>query len=123
VAGSIAFGSAFGADEAMVPLAYLSPTTILATLALFVLFRTWLGPERPATARAPAWVGTIAAATFGVYLLHPIVLDLWRTVIPIGAGRFSVLVVFPASVAVVGAASLVVVLVARQIPLVRRLVP
>jgi surface polysaccharide O-acyltransferase-like enzyme len=123
VVGSTVLRAAFGPDEANTALGYFSVSTIITTIVVFLLFRTWLGPERTATDAVPGWIGPVAAATFGVYLVHPIVLDLWRTVVPIGAGRFAPILIFPLSVAVVGLVTLAVVLVARQVPVVRRVVP
>jgi surface polysaccharide O-acyltransferase-like enzyme len=122
VGASIGIGPVFGIEHALLPQGYLSVLTIASTLIVFMLARSWFGPER-APGGSPRWLATSAAATFGVYLAHPMVLDLWRLVADIGSGRFRNLVVFPVSVVVVGIATLALVLVVQRLPIVRRIVP
>ncbi len=121
VISSAVIGQVFGADEGIMPQGYLSFFTIGTTLCVFLLLRSWFGPER-APGGSPRWLAAAAAATFGVYLIHPIVLDLWRTVADIGTGRYRNLVVFPTSVLVVGLLSLVIVMAIKRIPLARQVV-
>jgi surface polysaccharide O-acyltransferase-like enzyme len=98
---------------------YLSPTVMLMSLAVFAAARSWT-PRRVSTAR----MRTLGAATFGVFLIHPLLLfplqrglglpdssTIWRTVlwaVPLACGVF--------------AATTVVTLAASRVPGIRRLV-
>jgi surface polysaccharide O-acyltransferase-like enzyme len=100
---------------------FLSPTSVVLSLAVFLLIRG-LGQERgPATRAQGITVRWLAPATLGMYLVHPVFLELyenaglvlWPSLAPVG------LVV--ASVAVF-ASSLLATLVLQRIPIVRYIV-
>jgi surface polysaccharide O-acyltransferase-like enzyme len=119
-------------DDATVPEHYFSLLVIVLTLSVFLLFRSLLAdaPDREATAargatapgRGAALRSRIAAMTLGVYLVHPMILDLIRRGVHLDATFVGALILFPATVAAAFAGSLVIVEVMARIPGVRRLV-
>jgi surface polysaccharide O-acyltransferase-like enzyme len=100
---------------------YLSVTTVPVTLAIFALF-AWSAPIFNRLGPRPRrWLSTLAAATFGIYLVHPLVLIPLRA-----AGLYNRAFFVPlAVVATVLAAflvSAVLALVAQRLPVLRRLI-
>jgi surface polysaccharide O-acyltransferase-like enzyme len=97
---------------------YLSITTVPLTLAMFVLFRA-LGPalERWSPG-ARGWLHALGERSFGVYLVHPLVLALLRSV-GLTASSFEAPLAVLATVAVAIVISLGVVEFLRRIPWVR----
>ncbi|MDP9468609.1 MAG: acyltransferase family protein [Chloroflexota bacterium] len=101
---------------------YLSVTTVPVSLAVFVLF-VWSAPaiERMAARLPRGWLSTVAASTLGIYVIHPLVLGgLGR--VGLSARAFLVPLAVPAAVLVTFGVSLLLVLVLRRLPAVRRLV-
>ena len=101
---------------------YLSPTVIVASGAAFVLLRslpervTWI--QRP---RVHGCIRSVAAASFGIYLVHPALLALTRQldVYP-SSGRALLVAVVLHWVALV-AASMALVTAGRRAPVLRRI--
>lgn len=101
---------------------YLSITTVPVSLAVFALF-VWSAPviERVATRLPRGWLSTVAASTLGIYVIHPLVLaGIGR--LGLSARTFFVPLAVPVTVLATFLGSLVVVLVLRRLPAVRRLV-
>jgi len=101
---------------------YLSVTTVPVTLAVFALFM-WSAPQLDRIAgRLPARaLSTMAAATLGIYVIHPLVMR-GLSFVGLGARAFFVPLAVTVFVLATFAISLVVVLVLHQVPGVRRLV-
>jgi len=101
---------------------YLSVTTVPVTLAVFALFM-WSAPQLDRLAgRLPARaLSTMAAATLGIYVLHPLVMR-GLGMLGLGARAFFVPLAVTVFVLATFTVSLVIVLLLRQVPVVRRLV-
>jgi len=113
---TIGFGKGFYFYE------YLSVTTVPVTLAVFALFM-WSAPllERLAAHLPARALSRVAAATLGIYVIHPLVMQAFGF-LGIGLRGFFVPFAVVASVLAIFAVSLVIVLLLRQLPGVRRLV-
>ena len=120
------------ADHATVPEHYFSPLVIVLTLTVFLLFRSVLA-EQPVEARSgqEATVARggraglrsrVAAMTLGVYLVHPMILDLIRRQVDLDATVVGAVVLFPLTIAVAFLGSLVMVEILGRIPGLRRIV-
>lgn len=99
--------------------AYQSPTVVVASVAVFCLARV-LG-ERAAL-RPRRGVAVVARATFGVFLVHPLLLIPYLRLVGIPGSPGGIALAVPLIVLGVVAASTVVTLLMERIPLVRRLV-
>lgn len=113
---NVGFGKGFYFYE------YLSVTTVPVTLAMFALFM-WSAPQlKRLAARLPASaISRIAAATLGIYVIHPLVMQ-GLGVLGLGVRSFFVPLAVFASVLATFAVSLVIVLLLRQVPGIRRVV-
>jgi surface polysaccharide O-acyltransferase-like enzyme len=101
---------------------YLSVTTVPVTLAIFALFM-WSAPLLDRLAgRVPARaLSTMAAATLGIYVIHPLVMR-GLSMAGLGARAFFVPLAVTVFVLATFAISLVIVLGLHQVPGIRRLV-
>jgi surface polysaccharide O-acyltransferase-like enzyme len=124
VASTFAIWKTIGRPDATFPEHYFSPFTIVLTLAVFLLIRTLFDRESstPPSARS-RFRSAIAAMTFGVFLIHPIAVDIVMRSIDIDADGLRAAVLFPATVIGVAVVSFAAVAVLRAIPLVRRMAP
>jgi surface polysaccharide O-acyltransferase-like enzyme len=113
---NVGFGKGFYLYE------YLSVTTVPVTLAVFALFM-WSAPqiERLAAHLPARALSRVAAATLGIYVIHPLVMQGFGA-LGIGFRSFFVPFAVVASVLAIFAVSLVIVLLLRQVPGIRRLV-
>ena len=112
----------FGLGKGRYLYEYLSVTTVPVSLAVFALFR-W---SAPAMERVAAWLpgralATVAAATLGIYVIHPLVM-VGLAMVGLRARAFFVPLAAPATVLAAFAVSLVIVLVLQRLPLIRRIV-
>ena len=98
---------------------YLSPTVMLMSLAVFTAARSW-SPKRLSTSR----LRRLGGATFGVFLIHPLVLfPLQRYLSLPDSSAIGRTVAWALPVAcVVFAATTVIALAVSRVPLVRRLI-
>jgi surface polysaccharide O-acyltransferase-like enzyme len=98
---------------------YLSPTVMLMSLAVFTAARSWT-PRRLSTAR----MRQLGAATFGVFLIHPLLLfPIQRALSLPDTHDLGRMVVWAVPLAcLVFAATTVIALVAARVPYVRRLI-
>lgn len=100
---------------------FLSPVVIVMSLSAFVLLRI-LGPvalppgHRRGLARTVAW---LSACTFGVYLVHPLVLYPLATAIALPQPLGAFLAVFALQWTLTVAGSLVLTAVLQRLPLLR----
>jgi surface polysaccharide O-acyltransferase-like enzyme len=101
---------------------YLSVTTVPVSIAVFALFM-WSAPWMDRlSARVPGrGLSILASSTLGIYVLHPLVLAGLRA-LGLGARTFFVPLAVPATVLAAFIVSLVLVLVMRTLPGIRRLV-
>jgi surface polysaccharide O-acyltransferase-like enzyme len=113
-----------------IALDYLSPFTIVATMAVALILLQALGPGRSEhhSSRARPWLRRAAELTFGIYLIHPVLLLAWRANIPAPrAAKLYTLDLAPIvgwqAVTWLGVLliSALVVLVFRSIPVLRRI--
>jgi surface polysaccharide O-acyltransferase-like enzyme len=113
---NVGFGKGFYFYE------YLSATTVPVTLALFALFM-WSAPHMDRlAARLPARaLSRVAAATLGIYVIHPLVMQ-GLGVLGLGVRSFFVPLAAVTSVLATFAVSLAIVLLLREVPAIRRLV-
>jgi surface polysaccharide O-acyltransferase-like enzyme len=102
---------------------YLSFTTVPASLAIFGVF-LWSSPlwSRLAARLPRGSLSTVAAATLGIYVIHPLVMNRLGVVVGLGGRAFFAPLAVPATVLVTFTMSLLLVLLLRQVPGVRRLV-
>lgn len=102
---------------------YLSLTTVPVSLAVFTLF-LWSAPtfDRLAVRMPDRWLSIVAAATLGIYVIHPLVLSALGNVLGLRARAFFLPAAVLATVVAAFAVSLLIVLVLRRVPLVRRIV-
>ena len=101
---------------------YLSITTVPATIALFGLFLWGSASWSRLAERVPnGSLSTVAAMTLGIYVIHPLVMNRLG-VLGLGGRAFFTPLAVPATVLVTFIVSLLIVLVLRQVPGVRRLV-
>lgn len=110
-------GHGLAADQQRYFWAYLNPFVVVTSLLAFLLFRAGFAPWRRAAAVATRpQVLWLAEATFGVYLIHPIVLNLWQAVagLPTSAVGAAVWVTVTVSIAV--AVSLLATAALRALP-------
>lgn len=98
---------------------YQSPTVVVMSLAVFLLGRA-LG-ERLALRPVP-WFSAVARATFGVFLIHPILLLPYLRSAGLPGSAVGVAVAVPTITLVVCAVTTGVALAMERVPLVRRLV-
>jgi surface polysaccharide O-acyltransferase-like enzyme len=98
---------------------YQSPTVVVMSLAVFVVGRA-VG-ERLAL-RPVGWFAAVARATFGVFLVHPVLLLPYLRDEGLPGSPGSLLLTVPAIVLGVCAVSTVITLAMERIPLARRLV-
>ncbi|WP_353112132.1 acyltransferase family protein [Microbacterium sp.] len=105
---------------AFLPLSYYGPVPALAAVSIFLAVRSWCGRvELPAAAERV--LRELSEATFGVYLVHFVVLILLRMLPPFATYATSApvsLLLFAATAAL----SFAVVAVLRRIPVLRRIV-
>ncbi|MDP9250245.1 MAG: acyltransferase family protein [Chloroflexota bacterium] len=101
---------------------YLSVTTVPASLGIFGLF-LWSSDSwsRLAERLPRGSLSTVAALTLGVYVIHPLVLNRLG-VLGLGGHAFFAPLAVPTTVLVTFTISLVLVLLIRKVPGVRRLV-
>jgi surface polysaccharide O-acyltransferase-like enzyme len=113
---NVGFGKGFYFYE------YLSVTTVPVTLAVFALF-LWSAPqmERLAARLPGRALSIVAAATLGIYVIHPLVMQ-GLGALGLGVRSFFVPLAAVTSVLATFAVSLAIVLLLRQVPGVRRLV-
>jgi len=90
----------------------LSIATFLATPLVFLLVKALVGEGRP-----NAIVSRIAAGSFGIYLIHPLFLDLYALAFPISFRNGMVQI--PLEIAFAGAASYLAVSLMRKVRLLR----
>ncbi|RZT21546.1 acyltransferase [Fictibacillus sp. BK138] len=102
---------------------YLAPNTLLVSMAIFVLFKHMF----KANIR---FVNSFAAASFGIYLVHPFFLTLYKSGpfqelfgFALHAKTFHVLFGIPATFITVTLSSYVAVLILQKIPIVKKIVP
>jgi surface polysaccharide O-acyltransferase-like enzyme len=102
---------------------YLSITTVPASLGIFGLFLwssaswSWLAERLPRGS-----LSTVAAATLGIYVIHPLVMNRLGVVVGLGGRAFFAPLAVPVTVLATFTVSLVIVLVLRRVPGVRSLV-
>ena len=113
---NIGFGKGFYLYE------YLSITTVPTSLAIFVLF-AWSGAflDRTTNHNFRRLLSVLASSTLGIYVVHPLVIQAFGT-LGFGVRSFFVPLAALVSVLTVFLVSLVIVLVVRQMPGLRRLV-
>ncbi len=93
---------------------YLFPTTVLASAALVVFFRSL---ERKCS---PVFIQRLASLTPGVYLIHPLILDVLAYSVPNESTRSFMWIPFASSIAI--AISFLLVNSIATVPYVRRIV-
>lgn len=100
---------------------YLSVTTVPVTLAVFLLFAWSTEWVERLDAMWLRWLSRVAALTFGIYLVHPLILIALRQIGLYNRSFFAPLAVL-ATVLAAFALSAVAVAVLRSLPLLRRVV-
>jgi surface polysaccharide O-acyltransferase-like enzyme len=101
---------------------YLSITTVPATIALFGLFLWGSASWSRLAERVPnGSLSSVAAMTLGIYVIHPLVINRLG-VLGLGGRAFFTPLAVPTTVLVTFSISLVIVLLLRQLPGVRRLI-
>ncbi len=116
--------AAKGLQEGRYLYGYLAPSAIVMSLCVFLLLRALCaGMEARGWLRPTPFLHTLSAATFGVYLMHPIFLTLWLRRPP-GAPTVGHELAWwlPLTVGGLLLLSLVCALVIRRIPLLRRVI-
>jgi surface polysaccharide O-acyltransferase-like enzyme len=101
---------------------YLSPTVIVASGAAFVLLRSL--PDRVSWIQRPRVHGcirSVAAASFGIYLVHPALLELTRQMNAYPSSSRALLVAVVLHWSALVAASTALVTVGRRTPVLRRI--
>jgi surface polysaccharide O-acyltransferase-like enzyme len=113
----------FGFGRGLYLYEYLSLTTVPVSLAVFTLF-VWSAPtfDRMAARMPGRWLSIVAATTLGIYVIHPLVLTALGNVLGLRARAFFYPVAVPATVLAAFAVSLLIVLILRRVPFVRRIV-
>lgn len=99
---------------------FLSPAVIAMSLAAFVLLRAaglrWLTPSRPALSKA---MQRLSGWTFGIYLVHPLVLYPLARAVPLPSDLGGFLAVFTLQFVATAAGSVVLTVVLQRLPVVR----
>lgn len=115
-AGTVYFLNARSADPraGLIAMDYLSPAVVVMSICAFIMIR------RLDFGRASRWFDRLGAVSFGVYLVHPMVLDIIaRALAPLGVrGVWLDLALVPAAFA----ASAAVVALLLRLPVVKRTV-
>lgn len=114
-AGAVPPGSVI---SAVLPQSYLGPVTVLIALALFVVANSVFSRELgPRSARA---LTVLSDASFGVYLIHFVVLILVRAIPGLEGATTTSVTVGALVWGIVVVLSFAVVILLRRVPLVRR---
>ncbi|MFE1243022.1 acyltransferase [Fictibacillus sp. NPDC058756] len=102
---------------------YLSPNTVLVSAAVFVLFKHSFNMNVP-------FLGSFAAASFGIYLIHPFFLTFYKSGIfqdlfgfALHSRTIHVLFGVPVTFVVVTLSSYLAVVILQKIPFVKNIVP
>ncbi len=116
IATALFVGWALAWDPAWATWAYSSqgPFTVLATLAVLTVLLRYATPS-------PGWLPAVAALTFGVYLIHPMVLGLISQVVPLLQGPLPMPAAYLTQMGLVLLASIGITLVAQRLPGLKRL--
>ncbi len=102
---------------------YLNPLVVVGSLLAFLLLRAAFAPWRRAAAAATRpQVLWLAEASFGVYLIHPIVLNLWQAVAGVPHTALGAAVGVTVAVTIAVLASLLATAVLRALPWARAVV-
>jgi surface polysaccharide O-acyltransferase-like enzyme len=99
---------------------YIFPTTMLTAFGIFVFFKERFGALR-LSAKAAAAVSAISACTFGVYLLHDLILQIFL-LLKLSAATFNAIFSIPLIALAVFAISLPLIYGLRKIPVLGRYV-
>jgi surface polysaccharide O-acyltransferase-like enzyme len=119
--GTAALVPRVGFAQAHYPWEYLSITTVAVSCAVFLLF-AWSGPVfEGLSLPTRRWIAELGAATFGIYLIHPLVLIGWQQV-GLEIRTFPVPLATLAIVALTVSVSAALVQILRRIPVLRRTV-
>lgn len=112
----------FGFGRGLYLYEYLSVTTVPVSLAVFALFLWSARTMDRMAARIPGrWLSIVAGSTLGIYVIHPLVMAGLGT-LGLRSRAFFVPLAVPATLLAAFAVSLLIVLVLRRVPFVRRIV-
>ncbi|MGM0805767.1 MAG: acyltransferase [Bacillota bacterium] len=102
---------------------YLAPNTVLVSTAIFVLFKH-------AYTFKSSFVSSFAAASFGIFLIHPVFLTLYKSSIfqelfgfALHSRTIHVMFGVPVTFIVVTLSSYIAVVILQKIPIVKNIVP
>jgi surface polysaccharide O-acyltransferase-like enzyme len=102
---------------------YLAPNTVLVSAAVFVLFKHTFNFELP-------FLRSFAAASFGIYLIHPVFLALFKSGVfqelfgfALHSKTVHVLFGIPITFIAVTVSSYLAVVILQKIPFVKNIVP
>lgn len=105
---------------------YYQPNVIAISVGVFLLMMRWQHAKLLSNPLTSTIVRHIAVASFGIYLLHPAILDMlhegWLG-FELNAMSFHPILGIPLTVFVTTTISLIIVLTLRRIPVVRTIVP
>jgi surface polysaccharide O-acyltransferase-like enzyme len=110
---------------------YHSPNTVLASIAIFVLFKNidW-DSLFPKDGRFMKWITSISIASFGIYLIHPLVMDILKSHKMMNLIGFKInyqlihpVIGTPVTIILVLLVSHLIISIMRKIPFIQRLVP
>lgn len=103
-----------------IPYAFFKLESILYFLiATYVLFKVAIWLEQKGSARLNGWADHVSLYSFGFYLLHPLVLDVWQQLIPYETIRQMHLVLFVHYVLTVLTCYFVIRIIHHRIPQLR----
>jgi surface polysaccharide O-acyltransferase-like enzyme len=105
---------------------FVSFNVILASSAAFLLFR-WISERKPFTSsNSQAILRTIATSTFGIYLIHIMVIEVlsgWIPFLQINSFMGNVIWSVPLVSAIVFALSFLIVYILQKLPILKYIVP
>ncbi|MET3726993.1 surface polysaccharide O-acyltransferase-like enzyme [Fictibacillus halophilus] len=102
---------------------YLAPNTVFVSMAVFVLFKKSFKANIK-------WINSFAAASFGIFLIHPFFLTLYKSSLfqdlfgfALHSRTYHVLFGIPVTFIVVTLSSYIAVVILQRIPIVKNIVP
>ena len=100
----------------------MSVTTLIQAMAIFVWFRQHFGERDGQSAARRSVIEKLSISTFGVYLVHPLWMELMDRHLGLNTLSFTAWLSVPALFAMVLVISVIVSLILNQIPLVKKCV-